>query len=63
MTTCEPCKTTRRPSLPLSEAHRQFAQRQGHWPWSKGNYDQANAVRVVNGEMVAPTFPPQRDPR
>ena len=58
----EPCKTTRRPSRCASRAHRLYAQGQGHWPWSKGSYDHMNAVRRVNGEIVAPTFPPQREP-
>lgn len=63
MTTCEPCKTTRRPSRVVGEGHRKYAQAQGHWAWSKGNYDHDNAVRVVNGAVIAPTFPPQREPR
>lgn len=63
MTTAEKCRTSRRPSLPVVEQHRRYSQSQGRWEWSKGNYDMANATRTVDGEIVAPTFPPQREPR
>lgn len=63
MTTCEPCKTTRRPSRVARESWRLYSQVQSRWPWSKGNLDHDNAVRRVGGEIVAPTFPPQREPR
>ena len=57
--TAEKCRTSRRPSRPAVEAWRRYSQAQGMWPWSKGNLDMRNSVRRVDGEIVAPTFPPQ----
>lgn len=58
----EPCKVSRKPSRPVVAHHRLWAQANGHWNWSKGNYDITNATRVVDGEIVEPTFPPSREP-